>query len=90
MLFDVFKRKPVKAEVTSEDIEKYLEEKHYPNRKWKIDLAYKNGKITWALFRNNYNAHLNCPIYEPVGLFDTKEEALAKLEEIKDSPYYYD
>ena len=93
MLFDVFKRKPKptqRPEVTTRDIEEYLENKHYPQRKWKIDIGHVKGEMKWGLWRLSYNSHRVHEEYWLVDSFYTKEEALAKLEDIKDSPYYYD
>lgn len=53
-------------------------------KRWQVD--YDGGAYPWKLRRWENNAER----YKLIDLFTTKEEALAKLEEIKDSPYYYD
>lgn len=56
-----------------------------PRPKWK--LAYEGQ---WCLRVWEADNYVGCGRYSLVECFKTKEEALAKLEEIKDSPYYYD
>jgi hypothetical protein len=61
--------------------------KRKPKAKWK--LAYEGGSWPWKIsfLETSYYSDGRWYLVES---FKDKQEALAKLEEIKDSPYYYD